>query len=419
GLVVDGELRALPAGSLLGIPTQAGPIGSSLGEDAALAVTAEPQLPGTPLTEDVSVGELTRRRLGDAIVDCLVDPLLGGVYAGRADQLSLQATMPAVAAELTHTPSLVRAAEAALEAARRGPGAAAPARGPSDDGERPTVGRLPASAVFGTVRGGMGALPDAVLRASGAELRLRLPVREVLRSGHGFRVIAGPVPAPTLLDADAVIIAAPAAKAAPMLSELAPMASYELAQIAYASLAIVTLAYQAGALPPGSGMLVPATAGRRVKALTYSSQKWAHLAGEHVIVRASIGRHGDEQALHRDDAELVELAARDAAELTSLPGGVGGRAGVIGAPVAARVSRWGGALPQYAVGHTDRVRRIFDQVATVPGLAVCGAAYQGVGVPACIRSGQQAAASVLASLREPGRRGGAGGGSGSLGESES
>ncbi|MQA27352.1 MAG: protoporphyrinogen oxidase, partial [Micromonosporaceae bacterium] len=155
-LLVRGELRPLPSGTLLGIPADPHPIAAALGEEAARSVAEEPSLPGEPVTEDVAVGELVRRRLGDQIADGLVDPLLGGVYAGHADRLSLRATMPAIAARLSEDPSLVRAAAAALDAAR-------------SDGP-----------VFGSLRGGMGSLADAVLRASGAELRLGLPVREVL-----------------------------------------------------------------------------------------------------------------------------------------------------------------------------------------------------------------------------------------------
>ncbi|MGH3713567.1 MAG: protoporphyrinogen oxidase [Micromonosporaceae bacterium] len=367
-LVVRGALRPLPGGTLLGVPSDPEPIRGTFGDAVADAVAAEPSRGGAPVTEDVSVGALVRDRLGSAIADGLVDPLLGGVYAGRADQLSLRATMPVIADRLATDPSLVRAAGGALA----------------------TASQSAPGAVFGTLRSGMGLLPEAVLAASGAALRLGLPVRELRRTPGGFSLVAGPVPAPTELPADGVVVAVPAAKAAPLLREVAPWAATELAAIAYASLAIVTLVYPPGAsLPAGSGLLVPATEGRSVKALTFSSQKWAHLSGA-TVVRASIGRYGEEQLLHRDDTELAAIAAADIAALT----------GLTAAPVATRVTRWGGALPQYAVGHPDRVRRIRSSVAEVPGLAVCGAAYEGVGIPACIRSGQTAAAAVLAGLRE-------------------
>jgi oxygen-dependent protoporphyrinogen oxidase len=144
----------------------------------------------------------------------------------------------------------------------------------------------------------------------------------------------------------------------------------------------------AGGSAAGSGLLVPAVEGRTVKAVTFSSSKWTHLAGRHTVVRASVGRYAEPGALQRDDPDLVALVLADLAEL----------AGLRVPPVATRVSRWGGGLPQYAVGHVDRVRRIRDAMAAVPGLAGCGASYEGVGVPACIRSAHAAVTRVLQAL---------------------
>lgn len=366
-LVIGGAFRPIPAGTLMGVPGDPEAVRAAgvLTEGALARLAAEADAPGGTVNDDVSLGALAGERLGREVVDRLVDPLLGGVYAGRADVLSLQATLPQLAARLRGQGSLVTAAREALAAVplREGP-------------------------VFATVRGGLGSLPEAVLRASGAALRLRLPIRAVRRTGHGFRLVGGPVPAPTVLEADAVVIAAPAAMAAGMLAEVAPRAAHELSGVEYASTALVTLVYPRADLPAGSGALVPAVEGHAVKALTFSSQKWPHLAGGPVVVRASVGRHGEEQLLHRDDEDLADLVAGEISALTGAPR----------RPAAVRVSRWGGALPQYAVGHLDRVRRIRADVASVPGLAVCGAVYEGVGVPACIRTGQQAADRVLAHL---------------------
>ncbi len=156
-------------------------------------------------------------------------------------------------------------------------------------------------------------------------------------------------------------------------------------------MAIVTLAYPAAAFPEpltGSGYLVPAVDGHPVKAVTFSTVKWPHLAGDVHVVRCSIGRIGEEAVLQRDDAGLAALAAADLAAAT----------GVTGKPAASRVTRWGGALPQYTVGHLDRVDRIRAAVAAQPGLAVCGAAYDGIGIPACVASARLAADQVLAYL---------------------
>jgi len=394
GVVVDGVPRPLPAGTVMGVPARPESVRDLLGAAAAQAVADEPGRPGEPLASDVAVGEYVERRLGRVFVDRLVDPLLGGVYAGRADLLSLQATVPALYAALRADPSLVRAAGSVVGAAA--PGTTAVSGGAGDRGAAPADNRP----VFGTLPDGLGALPAAVLAASGAELRLRLPVRDIQRTGSGFRLAAGPTPDPTYLDADAVVVAAPANKAAPMLRTAAPAAAAELGGIEYASMAVVTVVYP-GSTPPllgrgpsvaGSGLLVPAVEGRTVKAITFSSAKWAHLAGGHTVVRASVGRYGEPGPLRRDDADLVALVLADLAALT----------GLSAPPLATRVTRWGGGLPQYAVGHVDLVRRIRAAVAAVPGLAVCGAAYEGVGVPACIRTAHTAVGQVLAALAESG-----------------
>lgn len=371
-VAVDGVCHKLPSRTVLGVPGDRSSLRrSGLLTEEGLALVGADRAEPAPLG-DPSVGQYVARRLGREVVDKLVDPLLGGVYAGRADGLSLRATMPALAAALDeHGGKLVVAARSVVDAA------------PADAGP-----------AFAALNGGMGVLPAAVARASGADVRLRLPIRRIERTAGGFRLIGGPAPDPVALVADAVVVAAPAGKAAGLLEGLAPWAAHELAAMEYASIGIVTLAFPAAALSglTGSGLLVPSPeGGGPVKAVTYSSNKWGHLAGHDVaIVRASVGRHHEARVLHRDDTELVRLVL---GQLTAL-------AGIRSAPIAHRVTRWGGALPQYAPGHLERVRRIRADVSRVPGLAVCGAAFDGVGVPACIRSGHSAAVQVLQHLRE-------------------
>jgi oxygen-dependent protoporphyrinogen oxidase len=212
-------------------------------------------------------------------------------------------------------------------------------------------------------------------------------VRELRRTAEGFAVVHGPTTDAQEMAADAVIVAVPPAPAARLLADVAPSASTELSAIETASVVLVTLVWRRDhvQVPSGSGYLVPPSARRAVKGVTVASAKWAHLNdGEHVAVRCSFGRYGDNTDVQRDDDDLVQSAIIE----LSLTGRV------IAAPVATRVSRWGGGLPQYAVGHVERVRRIREAVAAVPGLAVCGAAYEGVGIPACIRTGQAAADQV-------------------------
>jgi oxygen-dependent protoporphyrinogen oxidase len=269
--------------------------------------------------------------------------------------------------------------------------------------------------VFTTLTGGLGMLPDYLAKVSGAEVRTGAMARELAPAGRGWRLTAGSAAAPGQVDADAVILAVPARPAGRLLAGVpgASAAVTAFGQIRYASMAIVTLAYPRSAFPaPGlaglgwSGYLVPAVDGRAVKAVTFSTVKWPHLAGAPAsedgaleIVRCSVGRIGEEALLQRADDELTALAAAELAVAT----------GVRGGPVATRVTRWGGALPQYTVGHLDRVAAIRAAVAAQPGLAVCGAAYDGVGIPACVATARAAAGQVLAFLagRPPGGHAGA------------
>jgi oxygen-dependent protoporphyrinogen oxidase len=398
-VAVDGALRPLPGGTLMGVPGRL----DLLGDVARPVADADPD-DGRPLLEpgqDVAVGALVRRRLGDQVADRLVDPLLGGVYAGRADLLSLATTMAGLATACTTESTLtgaVRAALAASAAHRPGPGAP----------------------VFATVAGGVSRLVDALtarLRAGGVQFRLGLPVRDILRTPEDWSLVVGAASGGAdLVTADAVLLAVPARPAARLLAGVFPQAAADVGVLDYASVALVTLALPPVELPELSGVLVPATEpgphgpkalawsqsdrlhgdGYAVKAATFFTRKWAHLRRPDgtVFVRASIGRYGDEHALQRDDADLVKLVH---SELSALVG-IG-----LPEPLDSAVQRWGGALPQYAPGHLDRVARARAALRVGPGagsLALAGAAYDGVGIPACVRSGQTAASELLAALED-------------------
>ena len=370
GLLLAGTLHPMPGGTLLGVP----------GDLDRIAGVARPapgrDRPGpAPLLApgaDVAVGELVRRRLGDLVADRLVEPMLGGVYAGRVDELSLAATMPGLAAACRTEPTLVGAVRAALAAAPR------PAGEP----------------VFGAVRGGMGALVDAVSGASGAELRLGAPVRELVPAGPGWQLAVGSTRNPQRVPADAVVLALPARPAARLLAKVNPAVAGLVGQLDYASVALVTLALPPGAvaLPEWTGFLVPAAEPTLVKAATFLTRKWPQLAGpgDPVLVRASVGRFRDERALHRPDADL---AAQVHAELGRI---LAGRA--LPEPVGVQVQRWGGALPQYAPGHLDRVAAA--RAGLPDTLRLAGAGYDGVGIPACVRSGRTAADALAATLEQ-------------------
>jgi oxygen-dependent protoporphyrinogen oxidase len=349
------------------VPASADGLDGFLSPDGVARVRAEAALPPLRLDGDVAVGGLLRERLGDEVVDRLVEPLLGGVYAGRADELSLAATMPALAAHLPGAGSVLGAAAASRDAGAR-------SRGDVD------------GPVFATVRDGIGALPEALVAASGALVRLRTPAHGLRRTATGFELSIGPAAAPELLTADVVLVTAPAAKAARLLAEVAPAAVGPLQGIPYASMAVVAMAFPAQDVAAGSGLLVPPVTGRLVKGVTVSSAKWAHLTGDALLVRSSVGRFRDESELQRSDDDLTAAVVADVADLLGL---------AQREPLETRLVRWGGGLPQYLVGHPARVAAIREAVAGVPGLAIAGAAFEGVGVPACIRDAYRAVESLL------------------------
>lgn len=378
GIWTRGRLRRLPARQAMGVPAGLGALVRSgtvsprgllraAGDLAAPRTREGPEPDGDT---DASVGAVVGARLGREVVDRLVDPLLGGVYAGRADNLSMHATMPRLADAASRHRSLLAAAREVLDSGS--------ATGPT----------------FVSLIGGLGRLPRAVARAAGADIRTGATVRAVRRTGTGWQLTVGPTTAPTREDADAVVLAVPARPASRLLTDLLPAAAGELAGLDYASVGTVTLAYRrtdVAVQPAGSGFLVPAVEGRAVKAVTFLSSKWPWLAAEApgtLVVRCSVGRHGQEAELQADDRDLIATVVGDLDAMI----GLGAR------PVASRVRRWGGALPQYAVGHRQRVARVQAAVAGVRGLAVCGAAYEGLGVPACVASAESAAAQVGAVL---------------------
>ena len=381
-----GALRPLPRRQFMGVPSDMTELSRSgvLSDEGVARAREDLELPPTTRDGDASVAGYIGARLGAEVVDRLVDPLLGGVYAGRSAELSFDATLPALAAASRRHASLAEAARSLLPPQAGSPGTRA--GGP----------------VFTTLTGGLGMLPDYLAKLSGAEVRTGAVARELAPAGRGWRLTVGSAAAPRQVEADAVILAVPARPAGRLLAGVpgASAAVTAFGQISYASMAIVTLAYPRSAFPaPGlaglgwSGYLVPAVDRRAVKAVTFSTVKWPHLAGASAnpdleIVRCSVGRIGEEALLQHADDELAALAA---AELTAATG-------VRGEPVASRVTRWGGALPQYTVGHLDRVAAIRSAVAAQPGLAVCGAAYDGVGVPACVATARAAAGQVLTFL---------------------
>lgn len=216
-------------------------------------------------------------------------------------------------------------------------------------------------------------------------------MRELTPYRSGWGLVVGATRDPETVEVDAVVLALPSRPAARLLRSAGQPAAADVGALDYASVALVSLAYPHHVpLPERSGFLVPATEGTTIKAATFFSRKWRHLADAGPpVVRVSVGRYGEEQVLRLTDPELVRRAHQDLAAV------LGRR---LPAPAGAHVQRWGGALPQYAPGHVDRVAAA--RAALPATLRLAGAGYDGVGIPACIRSGQAAADGVVATLEE-------------------
>lgn len=358
-----GALRRLPTGLVLGIPTDPVALARSriLSGWGVARAAIEPLLPGRPLDADEALGAVTRRRYGNEVTAKLVDPLLGGINAGDVDALSIDTVAPQIAAAARRDRSLTRALRAA------------PAPPTSDD------------PVFLTLPGGMRGLIDALcasITARGGELRLGDAVTAIgsthvaSRSGDH--------------DVDGVVLATPAPDSAPVVEPHVPAVAGALRTIPYASVVMTLLAYDDDRFGDASGFLVPKTEGLLITAASWASTKWAHLASPgRVLLRVSAGRYGDERAINLDDDALV---ARVRADLVTTMG-------IRAEPTDVKVVRWNRAFPQYPPGHQSRMAAAMATLSEVaPNIALAGAAVNGVGIPACIGSGREAARTVLAAL---------------------
>jgi len=373
-LWVRGRLRPLPEGLVLGVPSNLAAVARSgiLSPAGVARAALDLVLPRPAAEGDRSVGDVVAGRFGAEVHRRLVDPLLGGIHAGRSELLSVAATAPQLDAAARRGRSL-------LLALRR----AAPP--PTPGGAVPPV--------FLSHPAGLERVVDALtgrLAAAGVELALGEAATSVERgAGPGWAVRTDR----RRIDADAVIVCVPAPATAGLLDGVAPRAGAFARSVEHSSVVVTALAYRASDVPArldGSGFLVPRTEGRLLTAGTWTSSKWPHLAPAGlVLVRASAGRYGDERALQLDDTELVGALHAELAEAM----------GLSGPPVEHRVTRWPGAFPQYTVGHLDRVAAAEAELAGLPGLEAAGAAFRGLGIPACIAQGEAAAARALDHLR--------------------
>ncbi|MFN0028187.1 MAG: protoporphyrinogen oxidase [Acidimicrobiales bacterium] len=407
-VVHHGRLHPLPSGLMLGVPTDLDALEASglLSSGALAEVRADADRPaardltGTSPSSavsdttgntvgDVALGALVRARLGDEAFEVLVDPLLSGVNAGRADELSAELGAMQILTAARADASLVRGARQLLARATA------------------STGNSPPPPVFLSVPGGMGRLVGALVEAIGPHRMCHhRAVTALQRHDDGYHLSVEPTGDPTTDTAidsagrlrqavlgpfDGVVLACPAPTSAALLAPFASVAAGGLAELRYASVALVALAYRPEQLPGPlaySGFLVPRRAGRFLTACSWSSAKFAHLGADGTVrLRASVGRSDDTRFVSMTDQDMLTAIAEELRELM----------GIHGDPFAWRVHRWMNALPQYQPGHAQQVAKWeADLAAHAPEVVLAGASLRGLGIPACIASGRHAARSLLA-----------------------
>jgi len=358
---------SMPDGLMFMVPTQLSPVLLTplFSSATKLRVAREWWYPARVSNGDESVAALVERHYGAEMVDRLADPLLAGVYGGEAAQLSVRAVLPRFVEMESKYGSLGRGMLAARKNVERS---------------------QPAPSIFSSLKGGMQQLGEALVARLPAEaLRANSPVQAVQRQDRGWVVSAGYASD----QFDAVIVATPATAAAPLLEIASAELASELKAISYSSSVTVALGFDQDVranLPAGFGFLVPRREGKRLLAATFVHNKFPHRAPkDRALVRCFLGGSRDEQVLQLTDENILNIVRDELRQIL----------GVKADPLFTRLYRWKGAMAQYTVGHLERLQRIEGLVKQLPGLALAGNAYRGIGVPDCIRSGEAAMQQVL------------------------
>jgi oxygen-dependent protoporphyrinogen oxidase len=388
-IVTRNRMVALPDGLMFLVPTKLVPTAMTplFSMRTKMRMAIELLIPPRPSEGDESVAALVKRHFGQEAVDRLADPLLSGIYGGDATQLSAQTVLPRLVEMETKYGSLTRGMLAAHRQMRARAKTAA---------QKAKSGGTAGAAIFTALRGGMGTLVDAITaRLDGSSVRTSTPVSGIEKTAQGWNVEAGGLSE----EFDALILAAPAWTAGELLTPVDAVLGSELSGIPYSSSITVNLVYderKIGNLPEGFGFLVPAVEGRDLLACTFAHRKFlGRTPPGKAVFRAFLGGMKRTDLLAESDQALVELVRREMREILG--------AKTIAAeaePEFAQVTRWRRAMAQYAVGHKARMQRVSARVTALPGLRLAGNAYDGIGVPDCIRLGRKAARE-LAGVPEP------------------
>jgi oxygen-dependent protoporphyrinogen oxidase len=388
-VVRRGRLVPIPEGFMLMAPSQFWPLVTTplLSPLGKLRLACEYFIPRRNGGEDESLASFARRRLGREAFERLVQPLAAGIYTADPEKLSLAATLPRFQVMEREHGGLIRAARKKAPALE-----VASANGPSSGARY---------GLFVTPRGGLSTITSAIAaRLRSTAVRLRTPVSSLMRCDDCWRINIDAPPSragdrpprrSSDLDFDAVVVAVAAPITARLLEGVHPGLVAELAAIEYAGAVVVSMAFDRQQIRhrlDGFGFVVPAIERRRILSASFSSEKFSGRAPEgKVLIRTFVGGACQRELVDLNDADLERFVSEELAQLL----------GISGQPLWTTIARWSQSMPQYHLGHLDRVGRIESLVSTIPGLELAGNAYRGVGIPHAIHSGEQAAERLLAS----------------------
>jgi len=377
-ILSHGRLEPLPEGITMLVPTRLRPLLRSrlLSLRGKLRMGLDFVIPRRRDEADESVGHFVRRRLGNEAFERMAQPLLSGIYAGDAEQLSVFATFPRLRDAERRYGSLTRGMLAQRRQARQ------------------TTPAGPRRSAFMSLQSGTGELIDTLVATlERVDLRTSTGASQIERLDDGRYAVT--TSSGDRIDTDAVILAAPAYASAELMRPLDKSLADLLNRIPYVSTATITLGYRTADFnqqSAGRGFVIPRVENRELTAVTWATNKFVGRAPDDIgLVRGFVGRAGREAVVDLPDDELLALVRCELREIL----------GIDAEPVVARIYRWRRALPQYNLGHLDLLRQIDDRLAQLPGVQLCGSAYRGVGIPDCIQSGQAAAERTLVTLGQP------------------
>jgi protoporphyrinogen/coproporphyrinogen III oxidase len=376
-VLVDEKLYSMPGGSIMGIPTEIGPFITTglFSLTGKIRAAADFFLPRSESGKDQSLGEFFRRRLGDEVVENLIEPLLSGIYAGDIDHLSLMSTFPQFyQVEQKYRSLIIGMKKSAPPQSKK----------PTESG-----GKKEKKGVFLTFKAGLQSFAEAIEAKLEPESILKgHRVKQVTKQDHGYELFLNNG---ETINADFVVVATPHKVTQAMFSQYAFFDPFK--SVPSTSVANVALAFPEEAIKKdidGTGFVVSRNSDYTITACTWTHKKWEHSTPKgKVLLRCYVGRAGDETVVDLSDDQIIKIVLTDLKKTMDITMD----------PEFAVISRWNESMPQYTVGHKQRLQAIKNQMTEeLPGVFLAGASYEGIGVPDCIDQGEEAVKQILKQL---------------------